>query len=230
MKKEIFNKILYSNLNNKKKLVESFLRGEEFNNYKRRLNQESFLINDNILSENNQDVIELINNNQFEVNNINEFKKSLSSGDRGEFLNDYTEDEYGQMKTYKIKGYNVGFAIKSDGDIVSVHNNSGIGGIGKILMKKAIAFGGTKLDHFDGFLTGFYESLGFKVYEKWEWNDDYAPSDWKYEPVDPFNPNTSAYANELNKFKANIQNAPKELKNVVLRYKQGRPDVILRKL
>ena len=29
-------------------------------------------------------------------------------------------------------------------------------------MKKAIQYGGKKLDHFDGFLTGFYKKLNFK--------------------------------------------------------------------
>ena len=93
----------------------------------------------------------------------------------------YTSKEYAGMKI----GYNakndVGYAIKPDGDIVSVFNNSPIKGLGIKAVKDAIKNGGTKLDAFDGYLKKFYENLGFKEYKRESWNDKYAPKNWNYE-------------------------------------------------
>jgi len=174
--------------------------------------------------------IEQIEAGNFEKNNTENFKKSIYKSSRNEFLTPYSDDDFASMDTYKVIGYNIGFAIKSDGDIVSVHNNSGYSGIGIPLMKAAIKLGGKKLDHFDGFLTGFYKKLGFKVVGSEAWNDDYAPSSWKYTPINPFDPNTSAYAEVLNKYKNNLDQLPNNLKAVIERYKQGKPDIIYRAL
>lgn len=147
----------------------------------------------NTLVDEREAVLELIKNDQFEVNKYSEFSKALYKSSRKSYLSEYTLDEFKDMTTYKVEGYDIGYAIKSDGDIVSVFNNSGIKGIGKELVKSAIRNGGTKLDHFDGFLSDFYEDLGFKEYMRYTWDDQYAPKDWDYE-------------------------------------KDGRPDVIMRKL
>ena len=85
------------------------------------------------------------------------------------------------MNTFQLKDYNIGYAIKPDGDIVSVFNNSNVRGIGKALIQSAIKNGGTKLDHYDGYLSSLYEPLGFKEVERYKWDDQYAPSDWNYE-------------------------------------------------
>ena len=53
--------------------------------------------------------------------------------------------------------------------------------------------GGTKLDHYDGFLSSLYEPLGFKEYKRYKWDNKFAPDNWDYE-------------------------------------KDGRPDVVMRKL
>lgn len=221
----------YIKNDNQTKLFESFIDKKEINRYSHRMSEMLSLVDDDLLSESEDytNISNLIKNGEFEVNKLDEFRKSLKSGDRGEFLTDYTDDEYGVMKTYKVKGYNVGFAIKSDGDIVSVHNNSGIRGIGGDLIQAAIKLGGTKLDHFDGFLTGLYQKNGFKIVGHDSWNDDYAPLDWKYEPVDIFNPQTSIYATELKKYTDESQ-IPAELKQKIESYKNGKPDIIYREL
>lgn len=239
MKKEVkrfmeMSQYDYDIKNTQRKLYESYINPREINRYSHRFSEMKSL-DDNLLNESdnldNVSLIGLIENNEFEINNYAEFIKSLKSGDRGEFLTDYDGSEYGKMRTYKVKGYNVGFAIKSDGDIVSVHNNSGIKGIGGILIKSAIKLGGTKLDHFDGFLTGLYSKNGFRLVGSDEWNDDYAPSDWKYEPIDIFNPDKSIYANELKQYyNKDVSIIPNELQRKIELYKQGKPDIIYREL
>lgn len=224
----------YDLMSTKKKLMEEFIKPIELSRYSHRLSEMNSLIESDTIEEggnmmNHGVVVNLIRNKNFDVNDYSSFGVSLKSGNRGEFLTDYTLDEYGKMTTFKVKGFNIGFAIKSDGDIVSVHNNSGISGIGKDLIKSAIEMGGRKLDHFDGFLTGFYSGLGFKVVSSEDWNDDYAPSDWKYAPIDIFNPMTSIYANELKKYKT-ILSTPDFLKAKIEFYKQGKPDIVYREL
>lgn len=82
-----------------------------------------------------------------------------------------------KMKIFKVPGYDVGFALKSkDGkfnEVVAVHNNSNIGHIGGALMKSAIKHGAKYLDHFDGMLSGFYEKLGFKEYNREDFDPKY---------------------------------------------------------
>jgi len=237
MKKELKQfKILseydYNLKNTQKRLFESFVTISEINRYSHRLSESlSMELDATNLTESGdqQNVLDLIGSNQYDVNNNIEFKNSLKYGNRGEFLSDYTEDEYGQMKTYKLKGYNIGFAIKLDGDIVSLHNNSGIGGLGGALVKSAVSLGGTKMDHFDGFLTGLYSKNGFNVVNSDQWNDDYSPSDWKYVPVDIFNPDSSIYANTLKKFPSENEITP-ELKQEINLYGSGMPDVVYRSL
>lgn len=97
----------------------------------------------------------------------------------------YSLQEYKHKgaRLFKLKGINAGFAIAADGDIISVHNSdSAVKGVGPLLMKLAKQEGGTKLDHFDlEPLNKLYGSAGFKEYDRYSWNDDYAPDNWNYE-------------------------------------------------
>ena len=68
-----------------------------------------------------------------------------------------------------------------DMDIISVHNNTDIHGVGEALIDSAKRLGGTTLDHFDGFLSNFYAKKGFKEDARGKWDDQYAPEDWDYE-------------------------------------------------
>lgn len=166
----------------------------DFNSY---LQQHNKVINEyryltfSTLSDNNineyagtppaNEVIQMIRNNEFDIDNNEEFSKALYKGDKSAFLTQYTASDFANMTTYKVKGLDIGYAIKSDGDIVSVFNNSGVKGIGTELMKSAIRNGGTKLDHFDGYLSKLYEPLGFKEIGRDNWDDQYAPDNWDYE-------------------------------------------------
>jgi hypothetical protein len=87
-----------------------------------------------------------------------------------EMTTPYSVTELGKMDLFKVPDMNIGFALKEkDGsfqEIVSVHNNeTGVGGVGKMLMEAAIGAGGCFLDHFDvGQLSGLYSSMGFEEY------------------------------------------------------------------
>lgn len=174
---------------------------------------------------------------------VKRFADSLYAGKRSSFLSYYSESELASMDLYLIKGENAGFAIKDGDDIVSVHNNSSLKGLGSEFMRKAKEVGGARLDHFDGFLSGLYRRYGFTdVYEVYQWSEEYRPKGWNYDSVDIFNPNTSIYAYEGDIDK--LANVGKEIElkvedkfvvkavpaDKVNQYRYGRPDVILRKL
>ena len=171
-------------------------------------------------NEDKNDIIESISRGKWKTT-ADQFLDSVNSSKRVEFLTPYSVEELSEFRLFKLEGYNIGFALKEDGDIILVHNNEGIGGIGKLLINKAVEFGGKKLDHFDGFLTGFYKSLGFTLESNDYFLDEYAPETWKYEPLDINDPSKSIYAIELNVSYAKFEEAK-------VRYESGRPDVAYR--
>ena len=69
-------------------------------------------------------------------------------------------------------------AITPDGDIVGVCHSDGDPVRGKQLLKFAVENGGKKLDAYSG-LFGFYTKCGFEPVSWCEWNEDYAPDDWR---------------------------------------------------
>lgn len=170
--------------------------------------------------ENKNDIIEKISTGNWETS-PEEFLDSVNSSKRIEFLTPYSVEELSELRLFKLDGYKIGFALKEDGDIILVHNNERVGGIGKLIMDKVIKSGGTKLDHYDGFLTGFYKSLGFKLDENDFFLDEYAPDTWKFEPLDINDPEKSIYAGELTVRDSMLQSA-------TIRYESGRPDVVYR--
>ena len=170
--------------------------------------------------ENKNDIIEKISNGNWETN-ADEFLDSVNSSKRVEFLTPYSVEELSTFKLFKLEGYNIGFALKDEDDIILVHNNERVGGLGKLIMNKVIEFGGAKLDHYDGFLTGFYRSLDFKLDENDFFLDEYAPDTWKFEPLDINDPEKSIYAGELKVRDSMLQSA-------TIRYESGRPDVVYR--
>jgi len=98
------------------------------------------------------------------------------------YVTQYTTEDYREMKvkTYVTETGNAGYAIKPDGDIISVFSKKG-SGEGTRAICDAIAHGGTKLDCFEGFLSEqFYPSLGFKESGRLKWDDQYAPSGWNH--------------------------------------------------
>ena len=115
-----------------------------------------------------------------------EFAKALRSNLAERFapyVTRYTPTEYRKMKArcYLSETGESGFAIKPDGDVISVFSRPGARE-GKWAVWAAIANGGKKLDCFDGFLAKeFYPAFGFKEYDRWKWDDQYAPEGWDYD-------------------------------------------------
>jgi len=178
---------------------------------------------DDITNENINDVIIAIKNNDFDTDS-KKFYDSFNKSERLQYLTPYTVEDIKSFKTYKVRGYNIGFAIKRNGDIILVHNNeNNIKGIGDLLINKAIEFGGDHLDHFDGYLTGFYKKNGFSLKNNIYFDEQYKPEGWEYERIDIYKPTKSIYAKELNV-------TVKEFENAEIRYNNGRPDVVYRKL
>ena len=172
--------------------------------------------------ESKNEAIERLFNNKW-IKDSYEFLESVNKSTKLEFMTPYTADELSEFNLFKLEGFNIGFAVKPDGDIILVHNNENIGGLGKILMEKAIENGGNKLDHFDGYLTGFYRSMNFILDSNEQFTDDLVPEGWKYESVDIDDREKSIYANE-------IEVSVDEKLDAVERYKSGKPDVVYRKL
>jgi len=180
--------------------------------------------------EDNENYLSMIREDRWESPNPQKFLESLNSSARQGFLTSYTVEDLAKMQLFKLPGASIGFAIKDGDDIVSVHNNEGVGGLASELITAAVRNGGKKLDHFDGFLTGLYQKNRFgKIVGTDAWNDMYAPKQWEYKPVNIFDPSTSIYARELQKYKS-VEEYPDELKAKIRAYKEGKPDVVYRVL
>jgi len=80
------------------------------------------------------------------------FHDSLLRSHHLKMLTLYSEEELTVMRTYKVMGYYVGFALKNVGEyceIVGIHNNEpAIHNLGKYIVARAIQEGGNALDHF----------------------------------------------------------------------------------
>lgn len=126
-----------------------------------------------------KDVISKILNDDWEKFDPAKFKRAMEKSQHKKMLSDYSIQEIGKMKLFKLNGYDIGFALKKweDGtysEIVLVFNNEpNVKGIGKELIKSAIKKGGCYLDHFDGFLSNLYSNLGFIEYKRDKFNPEY---------------------------------------------------------
>ena len=128
------------------------------------------------VDDSNKDVLASIKSDTYS-GDVDDFFNSLNKSKHALMLTPYTKSELKSMKLFKVKGHNVGFALKKkDGkfqELVAVHNNTDINGVGKDLVKSAIRMGAKYLDHFDGFLTDFYEELGFKEISRDKYDAQY---------------------------------------------------------
>ena len=150
--------------------------------------EDETLTEDKVDNEESQKVKEMILSNQYWIKNqYEQFLESLNSSTRKPFLSKYTAEELKNhnVQTYQLNGYHIGYALKPDEDgvdIISVHNNEpNIKGVGDALIESAKANGGTKLDHYDGFLSDLYSKHGFEEYDRYKWDDQYADPNWDYE-------------------------------------------------
>lgn len=133
-------------------------------------------------------VIGLIENDDFIKNDFKNFIIARDRTNREGFITPYTEMAMIRegFETYQVRGFDIGFALHKldDGnvDITSVFNNEKeVRNIGDYLLKAALKHGGTQLDHFEGKLSDIYGRNGFKEYERYKWDDNYAPQNWNYE-------------------------------------------------
>lgn len=89
----------------------------------------------------------------------------------------YSAKEYQGMRLFLSEDGKAGFALKPDGDIVSVFNEAGDGRV-HALIALAVQEGGTKLDCFDTVLADLYAVNGFRVVRRQPFNDEFAPEGW----------------------------------------------------
>lgn len=150
--------------------------------------EDETLTEDKVDNEESQKVKEMILSNQYWIRNqYEQFLESLNRSTRKPFLSKYTAEELKNhnVQTYQLNGYHIGYALKPDEDgvdIISVHNNEpNIKGVGDALIESAKANGGTKLDHYEGFLSDLYSKHGFEEYDRYKWDDQYADPNWDYE-------------------------------------------------
>lgn len=160
---------------------------------------------------------------------IDYFYNALKINKKSSYLTPYSKNELQNMFLFKIKNLDAGFAIKETTDrfdnptrdIVAVHNNSNVKRIGPKIILDAIKQDGQTLDHFDGFLSGLYNDLGFGGYHSDEWVDEYAPQDWDYHPLDIRN--KTYHSDKLGEY------SDDELEKLKKRYDSGKPDIIYRR-
>lgn len=103
---------------------------------------------------------------------------------RAQFLTPYTAEDLSSMRLQVIQGYDAGYALKSDGEIVNAFNNSNVKDVGPVLIADAVSKGGRKLSCFELYLPEFYGNMGFKEVTRDVWKDQYAPRGWNYERDD----------------------------------------------
>jgi hypothetical protein len=98
------------------------------------------------------------------------------------FVTKYTAEQYKKKgaKTYVSSSGKSGYAIASDGDLISVFSAPGAHE-GKAMVQNAIRNGAKKLDCLGKTLVDFYKKFGFEVTETLQWDDQYAPSNWDYD-------------------------------------------------
>ena len=120
---------------------------------------------------------ELNNDDQCVDTFINSFKQSNEfQGKWAAQVHEYTAEEYKRMRLFVSENGTSGFAIKNDGDIVSVFSSAK--GSSKAMLELAVQNGGRKLDCFDTYLPQIYRQHGFKEVHREKWNEQYKPENW----------------------------------------------------
>ena len=111
-------------------------------------------------------------------NTLTEVKKSLK--EKGDTVSVYPVEDYKNMRLFLADDGKSGFAIKPDGDIVSVFATQDTSGRSHSMLELAIQNGGKKLDNYDiDKLRNIYDNHGFEVSERIPWDDKYwNPSEW----------------------------------------------------
>ena len=98
----------------------------------------------------------------------------------------YSDADYAKKRLFISESGKSGFALSSDGDIVSVFSESG-SREGRGAMILATQMGGTKLDCFDTILPVYYAAHGFKAVARVPWNDEFIPAGWDFDAFGQYN-------------------------------------------
>jgi hypothetical protein len=80
-------------------------------------------------------------------------------------------------KAFLTSDGKAGVALHGD-EIVNLFNKGGGRGAGRMMLRKAVEEGGRRLDATGEFLRKFYESEGFEVTDKVEFDPKFAPDEW----------------------------------------------------
>jgi hypothetical protein len=103
----------------------------------------------------------------------------------GAAVNVYPVEDYQGMKLFMSESGKSGFAVKPDGDIVSVFSMEK--GSSRSILEAAISAGGKKLDAFDTILPRLYGEHGFVEASRIPWNDEFSPEGWNKQTFQEFN-------------------------------------------
>lgn len=107
-----------------------------------------------------------------------------SASPYGAAVHVYEPSDYAAMRLFVTDGGTSGFALKPDGDMVSLFSR---GGDGHAALELGIVHGATKLDCFDTVLPHLYAKHGFVETARLPWNDEHAPADWDKTTFKAFN-------------------------------------------
>lgn len=122
--------------------------------------------------------------------NATKFRASISRSKKrskfGAAVFVYEGSDYAKTRMFLSKDGLSGFAIKPDGDIVSVFSDKSVKH-GRAALELAVAAGGLKLDCFDTILPKFYHAHGFEVAKRLSWDDSQAPAGWDKATFSKFN-------------------------------------------
>lgn len=115
----------------------------------------------------------------WETDAYENFYKSAMSNKYSNLLVPHTLEEIKEKwTTFKMRNYNIGFALEYKGEdetwVNWLHSSEDIKGIGKLLVEKAISYGGTHLFNVDTpYLNLMYESCGFETYDRKPFIENY---------------------------------------------------------
>ena len=89
-------------------------------------------------------------------------------------------EKYEHLRMFLSENGDAGFAIDTDGSVVSVFRapDAPIAKASVPIMALALQCGGDRLDAFDTVLPHLYSRMGFRVVARIAWNPDMEPSGW----------------------------------------------------
>jgi hypothetical protein len=90
----------------------------------------------------------------------------------------YDADTYKDMRLFLTDDGSAGYALTSDGDIVSAFSTGQHIGVGPHLIMHGIEQGGKKLDAFDTVLPDMYATMGMRETSRLAFDPTQAPPDW----------------------------------------------------